>query len=87
MCVSASDANHQELVEVLDSMSRLDEIPVIGGVTIKRATQNSSVSEGEGKSEDQVLDKLQRFTRTHVLDIRVPEVVRSARELTRNMRE
>lgn len=91
-CVRSADTDHGDLLEVLDSLAGQDEIPVIGGVTIKRSSNSSDVErvgrEGEvSEGQDRVLDRLQRFTKTHVLDVKVPEVVRTARELTKSMRK
>lgn len=92
-CVRSADTDHGDLLEVLDSLAGQDEIPVIGGVTIKRSLNSSDVERvgregGEvSMGEDRVLDRLQRFTKTHVLAVKVPEVVRTARELTKSMRK
>ncbi|KAG8262564.1 hypothetical protein J6590_051052 [Homalodisca vitripennis] len=83
-------AEELELLDLVDSLSRQDEIVVMEGVRIKRAgnaTVEDTVGDGRGSVEDRVLDKLLGLTKTHVLDVRVPEVVRGARQLAENMRE
>lgn len=75
----------QRLVKALDYLEAKDVIEVVGGLRLKRLDNVAEQDYGRsGSVEDQVLKRLQRLSRTHVLDIRVPELVDSARTLAKN---
>lgn len=83
------ESTSQKLVEALDLLEAKDEIQVVGGVSFRRVENLTEQDSGRsGSVEDEVLQRLKRLSRTHVLDVKVPELVNSARMLaTNNLRK
>lgn len=90
VCARSNAQGVSGLLKALDTLEAAEEIPVMAGVTFTRVTNLTEREESgmTGGEEDQALGRIRRLSRTHVLDIRLPELMDRARGvLANNMRK